>query len=118
MRAQATTRHKYIGEYWNFTQEEVTFLNPVTGLEEVGIQRVHYFSKKIRLTMGVDTLQRLKVFSDEPLPVFSQLKNITDVSGTLLIQNGVWQITSTESVLSSIGIVEGYRMLAKLIEGV
>lgn len=117
MRSQATTRHKYIADYWNFTEQEVSFVD-VDGVESTGTERTYYFSKKIKLTLGVDNLQRLKVFCDEPLPLFSQLKNIVDISGTNVLQDGVWQITSTESVLSALGLVEGYRMQARLIEGV
>jgi hypothetical protein len=117
MRTQAMTRHKYTADYWNFTEEEVVFTD-ADGVVSTGIQRNYFFSKKIKLTLGVDTLQRLKVFADEPLPIFSQLRNIIDVSGTVVLKNGVWQVTGTESVLSAIGVVEGYRMQAKLIEGI
>lgn len=117
MRTQAMTRHKYTADYWNFTEEQVEFID-ADGVESVGTQRNYFFSKKIKLTLGVDTLQRLKIFADEPLPIYSQLRNIIDISGTVVLRNGVWQITSTESVLSAIGVVEGYRMQAKLIEGI
>lgn len=118
MKTQAMTRHKYIAEFWNFTSQEVEFINPTTNLPEIGIERTHYYSKKIRITLGVDNLNRLKIFCDEPLPVFAHLKNITDIAGTVLLKNGVWQVTSVETVLSAIGLVEGYRMQARLIEGV
>ena len=118
MKTQAMTRHKYIAEFWNFVQQTVETPDPDTGEPVSSIQRDYYYSKKIRLTLGVDTLQRMKVFCDEPLPVFSQLRNITDISGTVILKNGVWVISSTETVLSAIGLVEGYRMQARLVEGI
>jgi len=116
MRGQATTRHKYTADFWNFTQE--TVITELDGEQIETIERTYYFSKKIKLTLGVDTLQRLKIFADEPLPIFSQLRNITDISGINVLQGGTWQVTGTESVLSAMGLVEGYRMNAQLIAGV
>jgi hypothetical protein len=117
MKTQSIVKHKYVAEFWNFTEKEVDFID-ADGEPNRQIERTHYFAKKINLTVGTDTLSRLKIFAYEPLPVFSQLKNIEDISGNIILKNGVWQITTTESVLSALGIVEGYRMYGQLIQGV
>lgn len=116
MRGQATTRHKYTADLWNFTEE--TVITELDGEEVATTERSYYFSKKIKLTMGVDTLQRMKIFADEPIALYSRIRNVSDISGVNVLQGAVWQVTSTESVLSAMGLVEGYRMQAQLIQGV
>lgn len=118
MKTQTTTRHKFTSDYWNFTQETVKVIDPGTGEEIDAIERTHYFSKKIKLTLGLDTVNRLVVYCDEPLPIYSQLRNIVDISGTSILEDGVWQVTTTEPVLSAFGLVEGYRMRASIVSGV
>lgn len=45
------------------------------------------------------------------------LRNIRDRQGTLVYENGVWEIYQTQPILNAAGITEGYRYKARLISG-
>lgn len=45
------------------------------------------------------------------------LENLKDRNGNEIYSGGVWSITNTQPVTNAMGLVEGYKYKAKLVEG-
>jgi hypothetical protein len=84
---------------------------------ELQIARDHYFSKKIQISLGTDRTDRITIFAKEPLPLFSELRNIKDAGGNIVLKDGIWRIKSASPVLNAFNKTEGYRMTAELYSG-
>jgi hypothetical protein len=84
---------------------------------ELQVSREHYFSKKIAISLGSDRTDRMTIFAKEPLPLFSELRNIRDAAKNIVLKDGIWRIKSASPVLNAFNKTEGYRMTAELYSG-
>jgi hypothetical protein len=57
------------------------------------------------------------VLSDKKMQIDGYLKNLRDRNGNEVYPDGVWQIRQTQPVLNALGIAEGYKYKAKIIDG-
>lgn len=71
----------------------------------------------VTLALSVNLLGELIIESKSKLQLNSYLKNVVDKNREEIYQDGVWKITQTAPLLASIGVKEGYKYRATLIEG-
>ena len=108
MKTLGFQRHKYFGEYYKFVREVVGDTSTVK----------YYFVGNIPLTAGIDTNGKLTIRSEQPVPIGSLIANIKDASGTLILDDMVWQISSLQPVLNSFNTIEHYTMKTVKYQGV
>lgn len=57
------------------------------------------------------------VLSDEKMQIEGYLKNLRDRNNREVYVDGVWEIRQTQPLLNALGISEGYKYKAKIIDG-
>jgi hypothetical protein len=57
------------------------------------------------------------VLSNEKMQISGYLKNLRDRNGNEVYPDGIWEIRQTQPVLNALGIAEGYKYKAKIVDG-
>lgn len=57
------------------------------------------------------------ILSKSRLQKAALLRNIQDRQGTLVFENGVWEISQIQPLVNAAGLTEGYKYKAKIIAG-
>ena len=47
----------------------------------------------------------------------SYIENLRDRNNNAIYPSGIWQITSTQPITNALGLIEGYKYKAKIIQG-
>lgn len=108
MKPMTIARHKYTGDLYKFVSKPV------------GDSRVleYYFSKKINVTAGLDSANRMTIRCDEPLTLGFIIKDIKDSNGNLILSDIAWQINSIQPVMNAFNAIDSYTMKADKYQGV
>lgn len=103
-------KYNYTAEYYGYTL--------VTSADGTVTTR-EYVTIPTGILMGLSTsfIGDLIILTDQKMQINGYLKNVLDRNGKEIYVDGIWQITSTQPVLNALGIVEGYKYKAKLIDG-
>jgi hypothetical protein len=59
----------------------------------------------------------LIILSNSKFQKNAYIENLRDRNGNAIYPDGVWQISSTQPVTNALGLVEGYKYKAKIIDG-
>jgi hypothetical protein len=111
MKPAAYQRHKYSGEFYKFVKKTIGDSSSVE----------YYFAGNIALTAGIETgidkTGKMTIRSEQPLQIGCLVANIKDLSGNLILDDAIWQITNLEPVLNPFNTIESYKMRAIMFEG-
>jgi len=107
MRTMTTARHKFYGDLYKAVRRQV-------GSENV---LEYYFAKKIFVSAGLDTSNRMSLRCDEPLAIGFLIKEIKDANNNLILADTIWQISSIQPILNAFGSIESYVMKAVKFQG-
>lgn len=59
----------------------------------------------------------LVILSGSKFQKDSYIQNLRDRNGNEIYPDGVWQISSTQPITNAVGLIEGYKYKAKIIDG-
>jgi hypothetical protein len=59
----------------------------------------------------------LIILSNSKFQKNAYIQNLRDRNGNEIYPDGIWQISSTQPVTNALGLVEGYKYKAKIIDG-
>lgn len=107
MKQFAYQKYKFSGDLYKYVSEKVG------STEEIN----YYFVDRIALHASVDDNQRLTIKTDEAIQIGSLISNITDVDGTPILADIVWQVTNISPVLNAFNAIESYRLRAIKYQG-
>lgn len=72
---------------------------------------------EIRCQISTTLTGDIVILADNKLQINALLKNIRDRKGNQVYPDGVWQIKQTQPLVNALGLIEGYRYKAKIIDG-
>lgn len=102
MKTEAIKRNRFSGDYYNFVTEKV-------GDQDV---TVHSFAKNIKFTMGANSGERVKFYSNTPLRVGSRIQDIRDGQNLAILPNHYYQITSITPITNVFGHTTSYECIS------
>lgn len=105
----AINQYKYVADTYGYTVVN----NPD------GTTSNLYSTTPVAVQIGLSTtfVGDVLISSKTKLQRATLIRNIRDRQGSLVYQNGVWEIYQTQPILNAAGITEGYRYKARLISG-
>ena len=110
MKTNLTKTYPYVGDYYSYTIR--------TSADGVVTEKVYTgVPTQVAMALSINLLGDLVVESETKFQINSYLKNILDRNGEQIYTDGVWEIYQTAPLLSAIGIKEGYKYRARLIDG-
>ena len=110
MKANTTREYHYIGDYYSYTI--------VTSADGTVSNRVYETTPvKVSLAISLNLLGELVIISNSKMQLDGYIKNLLDRNGDQIYDGGVWQINQTAPLLNGLGLKDGYKYRAKLIEG-
>lgn len=110
MKPLETKQYPYIGDYYGYEK--------VTSADGSVTENVYTeVPTQVKLSLSVNLLGDLIIDSESKMQLVGYLRNIVDINGDEIYQDGLWEIFQTAPLLSGIGTKEGYRYRAKLIGG-
>lgn len=116
MKLGTTKNYFYLADYYSYiliTSADGT----VTTRQYVTVPSQVSLDVSVNLNSNTGTIGDLIIISKYKMQLNGYLKNILDKNGEEIYEAGVWKITSTMPVLNALGVKEGYRYNATLIEG-
>lgn len=78
-----------------------------------------YVTVPTTVAVGISTsfIGDLIIISNAKMQKDGYLKNLRDRNNNEVYPEGVWQITQTQPILNALGIAEGFKYKAKIIDG-
>ena len=78
-----------------------------------------YSTNPIQIQLGLSTtfVGDVLISTVAKLQRLALIRNIRDRQGTLVYENGIWEVYQTQPILNAAGLTEGYRYKARLISG-
>lgn len=78
-----------------------------------------YSTNPIQIRFGLSTsfIGDIIILTDTKLQKAALLRNIRDRQGTLVFENGVWEITQVQPLVNAAGLTEGFKYKARIIAG-
>ena len=117
MKTNLNRQYPYTGNYYSYV-----IITSADGT--VTTKQYTTFPIEVKMDLSVNlnnttgTIGDLIINSQYKMQFEGYLKNIVDRNGDEIYQDGVWEIISNMPVLNAFGIKDGYRYMAKLIDGV
>lgn len=110
MKLNTTKQYLYTGDYYSYTL--------VTSADGT-VTTKQYVTAPSQVTMdlSVNFIGELVIESPYKMQLNSYVKNIVDRNNDEIYDGGVWQIIQTAPILNAIGIKEGYKYRAIIVEG-
>lgn len=71
----------------------------------------------IRFALSTSFIGDIVILTKTRLQKSALLRNIRDRQGTLVFENGVWEISQIQPLVNAAGLTEGYKYKAKIIAG-
>jgi hypothetical protein len=110
MKSNTTKNYFYSGDYYSYTL--------VTSADGTVTTRQYVTSPlQVTLALSVNLLGELVIETPYKMQVDGYLKNVLDRNNEEIYVGGVWQIIQTAPILGPLGVKDGYRYRARLIEG-
>jgi len=102
MKTNSIKRNRFSGDYYNFVTEKV-------GDQDV---TVHSFTRNIKFTLGSNSGERVKFYSEKPLRVGSRILDIRDGQNLVILPNHYYQITSITPIINVFGHTTSYECIS------
>lgn len=83
----------------------------------VSEKRYSTIPEQIKASVSTSFIGDLVIVTTSKLQNVGKIQNLLDRNGKEIYEDGVWEIKSTQPIVSSIGFVQGYKYKAKLISG-
>jgi len=110
MKANTTKEYLFTGDYYKYTL--------VSSTDGTVTNRVYTtVPETITLRVSVNLLGDLVIESQTKMQINSYLKNIKDRNGEDIYTGGTWQIFQTAPLINGIGVKDGFKYRARIIEG-
>ncbi len=102
--------YKYSADYYGYV--EITSADGT-----VTERRYSTVPLEIKITVSTSFIGNLILMTKQKLQFAGRLANVRDKNGNPIYEDGVWEIDQTMPITSPVGLVEGYKYRAFLIEG-
>lgn len=110
MKTQSIKQYLYTGDYYSYTL--------VTSADgTVTTKKYVTVPQQVSMSLHTNIFGELRIDSLYKMQRESYLKNVKDVNGEEIYENGIWEIISTSPILTAIGTKDGYQYVAQLISG-
>lgn len=110
MKANTTKEYPFTGDYYKYVLE--------TSADGTVSNRVYTtVPENIRLRISVNLLGDLVIESQIKMQLNGYLKNIKDRNGDDIYTGGTWRIFQTAPLLNGLGVKDGFKYRATIIEG-
>lgn len=71
----------------------------------------------IKFALSTSFIGDMVILTNIKLQKAALLRNVRDRQGTLVYENGVWEIIQSQPLVNAAGLTEGFKYKAKLIAG-
>ena len=110
MKANTTKQYLYRGDYYGYTT--------VTSADGLVTSRVYNtVPVEVSMALSVNLVGELLITSETKMQRQGYIRNIVDANDDEIYTNGEWEIVQTAPVLGPMGIKDGYKYRAQIING-
>lgn len=110
MKLNTTKQFLYLADYYSYTL--------ITSADGTVTTRQYVIvPQQVSLALSVNLLGDLIIESQFKMQLDGYLKNVLDRNGDEIYESGVWKIFQTAPLLNGLGVKEGYKYRATIIEG-